>query len=528
MEIREYDFLVIGSGIAGLFFTLKVSNLGKVALITKKAENEANTNYAQGGIASVFANDDNYELHIQDTINAGQGLCNEEAVKIMVKKGPRLVEELAKLGTHFDEENGHFLLGMEGGHSKPRIVHAKDYTGKEIENTLIKRVGECKNVDVYINSYAIDLIVKDNTCYGGYIVDIDNKDFFIIKSSYTLLATGGIGAIYLHTTNPSIATGDGIAMALKNGAILKDMEFVQFHPTSLYENGKEGRSFLISEAVRGEGAKLRLNEPPDYPEFMYKYDERKELAPRDIVARAIDMELKKSGKKYVLLDFSPIKPKRIKERFPNIYNECKKKGYDITKDMIPVVPAAHYICGGVATDIHGKTTIKRLFAAGEVAHTGVHGSNRLASNSLLEALVFSYQSAEYIKESFSTIEKLQINKNTADYKKEMPEKIIVRHLKDDIKRIMWDYVGIVRSTTRLNLAWNQMKEIYAETDYLLSKYPGDIGVVKTNNMATVSLCIIKSALERKESRGLHYMIDYPERDDVHFKHNITIRKGDVL
>ncbi len=530
MNTKNYDFLIIGSGIAGLIFAIKVSQIGKVALITKKKENEANTNYAQGGIASVFDKSDNYELHIKDTLSTGQGLSNEESVRIMVENGPILVEELNKWGTHFDSQDGSFLLGMEGGHSKPRIVHAKDHTGETIESTLIKSVISSDNIDIYTNAYASDLIIKDNTCYGAYIIDIHKKEHLAILASYTMLATGGIGALYLHTTNPSIATGDGMAMALRAGASLQDMEFVQFHPTTLYEQNLKGKAFLISEAVRGEGAKLKLNNPPHFTEFMGKYDKRKELAPRDIVARAIDIELKKRGDNYVLLDLSPIKPKeRIKKRFPYIYKECLKRGYNITNNMIPVVPAAHYICGGVVTDTNAKTEINRLFAAGEVAHTGVHGANRLASNSLLEALVFSSRAADYIRTHFEPIKTYP--KNLTFTYKEMNgklEKIIIKHIKEDIRRIMWDYVGIVRTTDRLNMAYKRMKEIYDETQLLLKDFSNEIDVIKVNNMALVSLSIIVSALKRKESRGLHYITDFPQKNDSKFKHNIKLRKGDIL
>ncbi|MCU0414471.1 MAG: L-aspartate oxidase, partial [Ignavibacteriaceae bacterium] len=388
------DVLIIGSGIAGLFAALKIAPYANVIIVTKKDKNESNTNYAQGGIASVISKDDSFDKHIQDTLIAGADLCNEKMVRIMVEEGPSRIKDLMDMGTHFSEYDGRLDLALEGGHSNPRIVHAKDLTGKEIESALVTIVNSLKNIRVIENTIAIDLITEHNiknlrssalqgrTCWGAYVLDAKSGSVIKISSSATILATGGLGQVYQHTTNPRIATGDGIAMAYRAGARIANMEFIQFHPTSLYRHSKDflgDQSFLISEAVRGFGGKLLTRTGT---EFMSKYDERKELAPRDIVARAIDSELKKSGEEFVLLDITHKNSNEIKNHFPNIYEHCLKLGIDITKEPIPVVPAAHYSCGGVIVDEFSRTSLKGLYACGEVAMTGVHGANRLASNSL--------------------------------------------------------------------------------------------------------------------------------------------------
>ncbi len=392
------DYLIIGSGIAGLSLALKLSEFGNVAVITKKQKAESNTNYAQGGIAAVLDKNDNFELHIADTLECGAGLCNADAVKKIVFEGPDRINELIEFGAHFSKENGEFMLGREGGHSRNRIIHAKDLTGKEIERALLNKISKNENVRIFEYYFAIDLLTRKNLrrknrggnkCYGIYALNVKSNKVEKIIAGKTILATGGAGQVYLHTSNPEIATGDGIAMGYRAGCEIANMEFIQFHPTTFYEQENfesSSQVFLITEAVRGAGAVLKTIKGK---EFMQKYDRRKSLAPRDIVARAIDNEMKKSGEPYVCLDLRNIGAERIKKEFPNIYRYCLSKGIDITKEMIPVVPAAHYSCGGIKTDLDGKTNIENLYASGEVTMTGVHGANRLASNSLLEAMVFS-------------------------------------------------------------------------------------------------------------------------------------------
>ncbi|MCS7300305.1 MAG: L-aspartate oxidase, partial [Fimbriimonadales bacterium] len=387
----EYDFLVLGSGIAGLTFALNAAPHGSVAILTKKQRSESNTNYAQGGIAAAIGADDSWELHLQDTLIAGAGLCDRAAVEVLVKNGPRLIHWLIELGAQFDRTpDGNIALGKEGGHSRNRIIHAADHTGYEIERTLLIAARKTPHITILEHYQALDLIIENGACAGVQVLDTLTGDLFEIRAKATLLATGGCGQVYLHTSNPLIATGDGIAMAWRAGAVIANMEFIQFHPTTLYHT--DAPSFLISEAVRGEGGILRRR---DGYRFMPDYDPRAELAPRDIVARAIDAELKKTGDPCVYLDITHLDPEFIKHRFPTIYHTCLQYGVDITKEPIPVVPAAHYTCGGVWTDLNGRTTIPRLYACGEVAYTGVHGANRLASNSLLEALVFAERAAQH-------------------------------------------------------------------------------------------------------------------------------------
>jgi L-aspartate oxidase len=537
MEIVS-DFLVIGSGIAGLFYALKVADYGQVVIITKKEKAESNTNYAQGGIASVFSPDDSYELHIQDTLNAGAGLCKREAVELMVREGPKKVEELIKIGVEFTRtQNGRLDLGMEGGHSRRRIVHAKDLTGREIERALLEKVANHPNVRIYEHHVAIDLITEhhlvgidkskklDNIhCWGVYALDSKTGEVKKFLSKATLLATGGLGQVYLHTTNPLIATGDGVAMAYRAGAKIGNMEFIQFHPTTLYNSGSP--AFLISEAVRGFGGILQTKQGED---FMKKYDPRGSLAPRDIVARAIDAELKKSGDEYVYLDLTHLNPDSVKERFPHIYEKCLEFKIDITKEPIPVVPAAHYSCGGVVTDLWGRTSIVGLYAAGEVAMTGVHGANRLASNSLLEALVFSERAAidsvKFVKENFFKFPNIPDWIDTGIFNTE--EWVLISHDKREIQQLMWDYVGIVRSTLRLERAKRRIELIANEIEefYKKTKVTAEITaeILELRNLATVALLIVRSALMRKESRGLHFTTDYPERDDKNWLKDTIIQ-----
>ncbi len=541
------DFLIIGSGIAGLSLALKLSEFGKVLIVTKKKKAESNTNYAQGGIASVLGKDDNFELHIQDTLGCGAGLCNREAVEKIVLEGPIRINELIDYGVKFSKEEGHLRLGKEGGHSRNRIVHAKDLTGKEIERALLFDISKNKNIKILEYVFAIDFLTEKNLrthtspgsskkCFGIYALDAKRGKVIKIVSQKTILATGGLGQVYLHTTNPAIATGDGFAMAYRAGCELANMEFVQFHPTSLYEKEVEDDTqvFLISEAVRGAGAVLRRK---DGKEFMHKYDKRKSLAPRDIVARAIDNELKKSGEQFVYLDLSLIGVKRIKDRFPNIYETCLKRGIDITKEMIPVVPAAHYACGGVKTDLNGRTNIENLFACGEVTMTGVHGANRLASNSLLEAVVFSDSIYQYVKSNIKKIKQHEFL--TGQELKDLSEGIfewddsgttnadewiLISHNKKEIKEIMSDYVGIVRNTYRLKRALTRIKMMKKEIKEYYNRTKVTVELLELRNLVLTAFIIIKSALNRNESRGLHYMLDFPERDDRNFLKDTIIMK----
>ncbi|MEO6694612.1 MAG: L-aspartate oxidase [Ignavibacteria bacterium] len=527
------DFLIVGSGIAGLSLALKLSTLGKVAIITKKQKAESNTNYAQGGIAAVMGTNDNFELHIADTLECGAGLCNEEAVRKIVNEGPERINELMNMGANFSTENGKLLLGKEGGHSRNRIIHSNDLTGKEIERALLSRIDRNKNIKIYEYYFAIDLLREKNLrrkpkaankCYGIYALNVKSNKVEKIISGKTILATGGAGQVYRHTTNPEIATGDGVAMGFRAGCEIANMEFIQFHPTTLYEKDQNSSQvFLISEAVRGAGAVLKNMKGK---EFMHKYDKRKSLAPRDIVARAIDNEMKKSGDPYVCLDVTNISKENIKKEFPNIYGNCLDKGIDITNEMIPVVPAAHYSCGGIKTDLFGKTNIENLYASGEVTMTGVHGANRLASNSLLEAMVFSDAIFESITDgNIPSKKNAQLNgKNICDnvynWNEEGTENneewILISHNKKEIKEIMSDYIGIVRNTIRLERAYRRMKMMKDEIRDFYEKTKVSVELLELRNLVTVSFLIICSAMIRKESRGLHFMLDYPNRDDKHF------------
>ena len=535
MEIKT-DFLVIGSGIGGLTFALKVSELGNVVIVTKKEDSESNTNYAQGGIASVLAKDDSFQLHIEDTLRAGDGLCNPEVVRWVVEAGPGCIEELIQIGVRFTRKRGkeeEFDLGLEGGHSKNRVVHAADLTGKEVENSLLRAVKAKKNVKILEDHIAIDLITQHHLkdyhrkpgekirCWGAYVLDKEKNQVLTCLSKIALLATGGTGRVYIHTTNPSIATGDGLAMAYRAGAGVANLEFIQFHPTALYHI--EGNSFLISEAVRGEGGILRLKSGET---FMEKYHPRKELAPRDVVARAIDHELKKRGDSCVYLDVTHLDQKFIKLRFPNIYGKCLSLGLDITKDWIPVVPAAHYICGGVVTDLQGRTGIENLYACGEVACTGMHGANRLASNSLLEAVAFAHSSAKSAKSALSSMKDFSfplIPSWSLEGVFDQQEWVIISHNRDWIQKFMWDYVGIVRSNRRLEQAKKRISILLDEITEFYRVNPVTYDVVELRNIATASELIIECALQRKESRGLHYNLDYPQKDDKNWLKDTVLK-----
>ncbi len=540
----ETDILIIGSGIAGLRFAIEASRFAEVYIVTKKDKAESNTNYAQGGIASVISPDDDFELHIRDTLYAGDGLCDEKVVEFVIKEGPKEIQKLIEIGTEFSKtENGRLHLAREGGHSRNRIVHAKDLTGKEVERALLNKICQIDNIHLLENHFAIDLITEHHlkpkklkskkiNCWGAYVFDIEKQVVHTFIAKCTLLATGGLGQAYLHTTNPPIATGDGFAMAFRAGAVIGNMEFIQFHPTALYESDSDYRStkpaFLISEAVRGFGAKLRLK---NGEEFMHKYDPRAELAPRDIVARAIDFELKKSGDKFVYLDLTFKDKEEIINNFPNIYEKCLEKNIDITKDFIPVIPAAHYACGGVVTDLNGQTSIANLFATGEVAMTGLHGANRLASNSLLEALVFS-QYAAYRTEKILKEKLYNIPEGIPDWvdtgKLTTEEKILISQSRHEIRDILWDYVGIVRSNERLSRALHRCKLIHEEVKQMYHESKISEEILELRNLINVAYMIAFSASLRKESRGLHYNIDYPQKDNLNFLKPTLIQNPAVL
>lgn len=519
------DVLIIGSGIAGLFAALKISQYADVILVTKKNKAESNTNYAQGGIASVIDPNDSFEKHVEDTLIAGAGLCDRKAVESMVKEGPERINDLIKIGTIFTKKGNDYDLAREGGHSMSRILHAKDLTGKEIERALIHSVEEKPNIQIYENAIAIDLLTEHNlsrkpealnknkNCWGAYILDSTKNEVLKIQAKATVLASGGLGQVYLHTTNPLIATGDGFAMGYRAGVKIGNMEFIQFHPTSFYSyklNSEfEGHSFLISEAVRGFGGSLRTK---DGNLFMHNYDQRKELAPRDIVARAIDSELKKRGDDFVYLDLTHKNSDEIIDHFPNIYSTCLKYGIDITKDFIPVVPAAHYACGGIVVDLKGKTSLAGLFACGEVSMTGVHGANRLASNSLLEAIVYAHRCSNSIREFLNNYNVKVPQLLDWDYSGTLTydERVLITHSVDEVKQTMWDYVGIVRSDLRLERAERRIHNLYLETEELYKKTSVFQEILELRNLIACSHIIINSAKLRKESRGLHYTIDYPD------------------
>ncbi len=545
MNEIETDFLVLGSGIAGLSLAIKLSELGTVALVSKREFLEGSTLHAQGGIAAVMSPKDSFEEHIRDTVKAGAGLCREDIVRGTVQEGPARIQEMIAWGMAFtrdgaDEEHP-YELGLEGGHSHRRVLHAGDFTGSEIAKTLLKNAQSRSPIHFYDYHIAVELITTGKlgvqtppACLGAYVLDIraGHVRTFLARRG-TFLATGGAGKVYLYTSNPDVATGDGMAMAYRAGARMANMEFVQFHPTCLYH--PQAKSFLISEAVRGEGGILKLrNGTP----FMEAYHPDKELAPRDIVARAIDSELKKSGDPFVYLDIRHKGAAFIKKRFPSIYEQCLRFGIDITKDMIPVVPAAHYFCGGVQTDAVGRTTVSGLWAIGEVACTGLHGANRLASNSLLEGLVFAHRAATAIRDGDGEMKGQRDGaKNLSVPPSPRPsvpswnpgnarnsdEQVVITQNWDEIRQLMWNYVGIVRTDKRLERAYRRIQLLQQEIHEYYWNFIITPDLIELRNIATVAELVVRSAIARKESRGLHYNLDHPDTDDAHWRKDTVIQ-----
>jgi L-aspartate oxidase len=525
----QTDFLIIGSGIAGLTYALKVAEAcpdKKVTILTKTQSDETNTKYAQGGIAGVMNMDkDSFEKHIEDTLIAGDGLCNRAVVEIVVKEGVERIKEIIDWGAQFDKApDGDFKLGKEGGHSEFRILHHKDVTGKEMERALLEAIKRKSNIELISHCFVVDIITQhhlgylitkstpDIECYGVYVLNLSTNKIEKILAAITLLATGGNGQVYRTTTNPSIATGDGVAMVYRAKGRIENMEFIQFHPTALYEPAIRGYSFLITEAVRGDGGILRNH---NGEAFMERYDARKDLAPRDIVARAIDNEMKVAGTENVFLDCRHFGKEKFIEHFPNIYEKCLSIGIDITQHLIPVAPAAHYSCGGIKTDEHARTSIKNLYAAGECASTGLHGANRLASNSLLEAMVFAHRA---YKDAVTKINENGNNKNLPDWKADgtssPKEMILITQSVKELKLLMSDYVGIVRNNERLQRAMKRLDLLYAETEELYKKTIVSPQLCELRNMITVAFLIVKSAEFRHESRGLHFNTDYPGKSEM--------------
>lgn len=524
MSVHRTDFVVIGSGIAGLTFALRAAEGADVLVITKKERSESNTNYAQGGIAGVMSPEDTFELHIQDTLNAGAGLCHEDAVRTLVQEGPRQIRRLIELGARFDMErdaqgNPVLALGREGGHSRNRIVHYADQTGWEIERTLLEATRHHPRITIFEHFFVLDLIMRDGECVGIWALNTHSDAAEAFFARAVLLATGGCGQVYPHTTNPPIATGDGIGMAWRAGACIANMEFMQFHPTSLYHPG--AHSFLISEAVRGEGALLRL---PDGTPFMEKYHPMKDLAPRDVVARAIDAEVKRLDIPCVYLDITHRSEEFLRQRFPVIFSRLESVGINMARQWIPVVPAAHYMCGGVQTDLHGRTSIPRLFAAGEVACTGVHGANRLASNSLLEALVFADRAAIHAVEANWSQPAVEAVPSLDAIVRERGTSVAPGEA--DVRRrlhaVMHHMVGIVRRLASLEEAEQEIARIEQVARAIVQAEPHRVEAWEDWNLSITGSLIVRCALRRRESRGLHTLAEYPDRDDLHFRRDTVL------
>ncbi|MBX7101761.1 MAG: L-aspartate oxidase [Myxococcaceae bacterium] len=525
---QTFDFLVLGGGIAGLTFALDAAAHGSVAVVTKRQRFEGNTNYSQGGIASVLAKDDSYERHIEDTLVAGAGLCHRDAVEVTVKEGPGQLQALIARGAEFGrKKNGELDLTREGGHSRRRIVHAGDITGREVQRALLAACDEQPNIRFIENTAAIDLILDPGRKRGagaralGCYALTESGEIVTFLAKVTVLATGGAGKVYLYTTNPDVATGDGVAMAYRAGASVANLEFYQFHPTCLFH--PEAKNFLISEALRGEGGKLRL---VTGERFMDRYHPLAELAPRDVVARAIDAELKRTGHDHVTLDMTHLGRKFVVERFPNIYATCKEFGVDMAVQPIPVVPAAHYQCGGVVSDLHGRTSVPGLYAIGEVAHTGLHGANRLASNSLLEGLVFGHRAALACAEEVKQVETPSHARDwdsgtavTSD------ESVLVSHNWEEIRRTMWNYVGIVRTGKRLERARRRLELLREEIREYYWRFKVTRDVIELRNIADVAALMVECAAKRRESRGLHFTLDFPNTDDQAERHDTVLTRS---
>lgn len=526
MSTRKHtDYLIIGSGIAGMSLALKAAQSHKVLLVTKSVLGDTNTAWAQGGIAAVTDVSDNFENHIRDTLVAGDGLCEEEVVKMVVENAPQSIRDLIAWGTHFDEENGKISLAKEGGHSHHRILHSKDATGREIQRALMEAVRANPNIEIWENAFSIDLITQHHLgwyvnrgtpnieCYGAYVLDLKSRVIHTVLAKITVLCTGGSGNVYTATTNPAVATGDGIAMVYRAMGRVANMEFVQFHPTSLYDPTGSRPSFLITEAMRGHGAILK---DPYYKQpFMHKYDERLNLAPRDIVARSIDTEMKVSGMPYVYLDATHLDAQDLISHFPNIYEHCLSKGLDITREMIPIVPASHYMCGGIWVNKQGESSIKRLYAAGECTCTGLHGANRLASNSLLEGIVYAaniFEATRALTGGLGYEDRIPDWNYKGTTKTE--EWILISHNFKEVQSLMSNYVGIVRSNLRLERAARRVELIYKETEAFYQTNQISPELCELRNIITNAYLIVKCASIRKESRGLHYTTDYPDKSEM--------------
>ncbi len=533
----SYDVVVIGSGMAGLSYALEVAENARVCLVTKRAADESNTRHAQGGIATVWSPEDTFDEHVRDTLEAGAGLCHRDAVELTVREGPERVRRLIELGVEFTRRHGseELDLGREGGHSRRRVLHAADMTGREVVRALLAKVRAHPRIDLREHHMAIDLITlrrlrrkaierpEDDRCLGVYVLDVQRNKIEVLVSRACMLATGGSGKVYLYTSNPDVATGDGLAMAWRAGARVANMEFFQFHPTCLYH--PQAKSFLISEALRGEGGVLRRL---DGTAFMKGYHSMADLAPRDVVARAIDAELKRTGDEHVLLDMTHLPCDFLRERFPGIHERLVGYGIDMCREPIPVVPAAHYQCGGVLTDLDGRTSIPGLFAAGEVACTGLHGANRLASNSLLEAAVFAHRAARATQSWFEEPGwdgEPDVPPWTAGHAVDPDEAVVISQAWDEIRRFMWNYVGIVRSNKRLARARRRIALAQSEVHEDYWQYLINRDLIELRNIATVAGLIIDSASMRQESRGLHYNVDYPDRDDVNWLRDTVLWRG---
>ena len=544
---QRFDLLVVGSGIAGLTFALKAATCGTVAIVTKKDKLETSTNYAQGGIASVLGPDDSFQLHIQDTLNAGDGLCHPDVVDLVIYGGPDRVRELASLGVPFDHgpsEATSFDLGREGGHTRNRIVHAHDMTGQAVERVLIAAAEANPNIHIFENHMVLDLIIQHDSlkagtvtlqhqdvCRGAYVLDSEQREIHTFLAHGVLLCTGGAGKVYLYTSNPDVAAGDGLAIAYRAGARLANLEFVQFHPTCLYH--PLAKNFLISEAVRGEGGRLIDRRGRA---FMEHYHPLRDLAFRDVVARAIDTEMKKTGDDCVFLDISRRDAEFLKQRFPNIYQKCLTLGIDMTHDPIPVVPAAHYLCGGIVTDRQGRTNIENLYAIGECACTGLHGANRLASNSLLEAMVFAHEASRHCCDNLESWRTRSLREIPQCFPAPpaqtsggglQSEMVLITHNWDIIRRLMWNYVGIVRTDKRLALAQNHIAQISLEIREHMPHIPLHSDLVELQNLALVAELIIRCAIQRKESRGLHYNVDHPQKDDLNWQRDTVVVRNET-